>query len=66
MLNTTYYTKNKYDFKRVYEFVGFGIDARPIYAIYETKFNISNGVQYLNKFIGHCTDDYKPYSSFIR
>lgn len=61
-----YKTIRNYDYITTYKFVGYGINANAIYAKYETKFNIANGVIYKDKFIGYCDENKKEYSSFIR
>lgn len=61
-----YKTIRNYDYIIDYKFAGYGLDANAIFAKYETKFNISNGVIYTSKFVGYCTKDKKAYTGFIR
>ena len=52
--------------KKSYSYLGYGYDAQPIYAEYETKFSIAKGIIKDHIFIRNVTEDGKTYNSFIR
>ena len=49
-----------------YSFAGYGIDANPIYAEFETRFSIARGVLQDGKFTRYVDENGKTYVSFIR
>lgn len=65
-MNKDYRTVRNYDYITEYRFAGYGLNTAPIYAKYETKFNIAKGVVYSNKFIGYCDENKNEYNSYIR
>ena len=65
-MNKEYRTFKNYDYKTEFKFVGYGVNAEPIYAKYETKFNIANGVVYQNKFVGYCNENTTEYIGMVR
>jgi len=65
-MNTRIYEWNDETHSREYRFAGLGIDAQPIFAEYETRFTIADGVTALAEFIGYVTSDYRAYVGMIR
>lgn len=65
-INKEYYSKNGYDYKVYYRFIGWGIDSQPIYKKLVTKWNIARGCIYFERLEGYATEDKKPYTGYIR
>ena len=61
-----YSEKGNVTTKKSYSYLGYGIDARPIYAEYETKFSIARGIIKDHVFIRNVTEDGETYNSFVR
>ena len=49
-----------------YSYEGVGIDAKPVYAEFETKFSIARGVIQDKKFTRYVDGQGKTYTSYIR
>ncbi len=45
--------------KREYRFIGYTKSGIAVYGIYETKFSLKDGIEYINKLVAYCDSNKK-------